>query len=117
PVTPAPVTPVPVQPKPAPNPVVVSPPVNTKELNDLRELYNLISVRAMAAKNGVKQVETQLRRQGLDIRGDIVEAESRMDYLMKEAMDSIRAGDVANGRRNLQTAERALESIEKFLGR
>lgn len=87
------------------------------ELNELRDLYNLISVRVSSAKTGLRSLQQQQSRQGLNLRGDIVEAESRMDYLMKEAMDSIRAGDAANGRRNLQMAERALEQIEKFLGR
>jgi hypothetical protein len=109
-----PATPVPATQAPAPpkSTATASP-----ELNELRELYNMISIRAASAKSGLRTLEQQMRRQGLDMRGDMLEAESRMDYLMKEAMDSIRAGDAANGRRNLQMAERTLESIEKFIGR
>jgi serine/threonine protein kinase len=109
PATPPAATPAPAPPK---STVAASP-----ELNDLRELYNMISIRASSAKSGLRTLEQQMRRQGLDMRGDMLEAESRMDYLMKEAMDSIRAGDAVNGRRNLQMAERTLESIEKFIGR
>jgi serine/threonine-protein kinase len=98
-----------------------APPTSTAtaspELNQLRETYNLVAIRVGAAKAGLRALEQQQRRQGLDLRGDMVETESRMDYLMKEALDSIRAGDAAGGRRNLQMAERALESLEKFLGR
>lgn len=83
----------------------------------LREDHNLLAVRASAARAGLRTMEAQMRRQGLDLRGDIVEAETRMDYLMKESLDSIVAGDAASGRRNLQMAERALETVEKFLGR
>jgi hypothetical protein len=86
-------------------------------LSALRQDYNLVSVRAAAAKSGLRSIEQQQSRQGLNLRGDMVEAESRMDYLLKESMDSIRAGDAASGRRSLQMAERALESLEKFLGR
>jgi hypothetical protein len=86
-------------------------------LNDLRQDYNLVSVRVATSKNGLRNFEQQQRRQGLNLRGDIAEAESRMDYLMKESMDSIRAGDASAGRRNLQMAERALETLERFLGR
>ena len=87
------------------------------ELRALREDHNLLAVRASAARAGLRTMEAQMRRQGLDLRGDIVEAETRMDYLMKESLDSIVAGDAASGRRNLQMAERALETVEKFLGR
>jgi hypothetical protein len=85
-------------------------------LNELRERYNFVAVRVAAAKTGVRNMEQRLARQGLALRGDIIAAESRVDYLMKEAMDSIRSGDVANGRRNLQMAEGNLATLEKFLG-
>ena len=58
-----------------------------------------------------------MQRQGLDLRGDILEAETRMDYQMKEAQDSMRANDLAQAKTDLQMAQRALETIEKFLGR
>jgi hypothetical protein len=62
-------------------------------------------------------MEQQMARQGLGLRADVREAEIRMDYLMKEAMGSIRGADAEGAKRNLQMAELALESIEKFLGR
>lgn len=105
-----------------PNPAVTQqPPVPaakpSPELAQLREDYNLLAIRVGGAKSGLRSLEQQMRRQGLDLRGDITEAESRVDYLMKEAQDSIRSGDAATARRNLQMAERSLETIEKFLGR
>ena len=42
----------------------------------------------------------QIQSQGLGLRRDIIEAQTRLDYQMKEAMDSIRAGD-ANGAREV----------------
>jgi hypothetical protein len=86
-------------------------------MNELREQYNFLAVRVGGAKSGMQSLEQQMRRQGLDMRGDMKQTETRIDYLMKESMDSLRAGDVDGARSNLQMAERALETIEKFLGR
>jgi len=90
---------------------------SVQQMNELRQEYNLLAVRVSAAKSGLGSIQQQMRRQGLDLRGDILEAESRMDYLMKEAMDSLRANDPAATKSEMQMAERALETIEKFLGR
>jgi len=70
-----------------------------------------------AAKSGLRGLQQQMQRQGVDMRGDMLEAESRMDYLMQESMGSMRSGDVDSARTSLQMAERSLETIEKFLGR
>jgi hypothetical protein len=108
----------PVTPAQASQPVVTgAPAANSAELEALREDYNLMAVRVATAKSGLRNIEQQMRRQGLDLRGDMIEAESRMDLQMKEAMDSIRAGNAAPARRQLRLAENALEQIEKFLGR
>ena len=104
----------PAQPPPPAQPPAAKP---SAEFNELREQYNLLSVRAATAKSGLRSIEQQMARQGLGLRGDIREGESRMDYQMKEAMDSIRGGDADGARRNLQMAGYALQTIEKFLGR
>lgn len=87
------------------------------ELNELRQQYNQVAIRVGAAKSGLRALQQQMQRQGVDLRGDMLEAESRMDYLMKESMDSMRSGDADSSRTSLQMAERSLETIEKFLGR
>ena len=89
----------------------------TPKMNEFREQYNQIAIRAGTAKAGLRSMEQQMARQGLGLRADVREAEIRMDYLMKEAMGSIRGADAEGAKRNLQMAELALESIEKFLGR
>lgn len=58
-----------------------------------------------------------MARQGLGLRGDIVATEGRMDLQMRRAEDAIRNGDTDEARNSLQLAERAVENIEKFLGR
>jgi len=40
----------------------------------LREEYNLLSVRAAAAKSGLRSIEQQMARQGVGMRGDVREA-------------------------------------------
>ena len=93
------------------------PPARTAELNDLRQQYNQLAIRVAGAKNGLRSMQQQMARQGLNLRGDVLENENRVDYLMKESMDYIRSGDVEQARTNLQMAERSVEAIEKFLGR
>jgi serine/threonine protein kinase len=121
------------QSSPAALPVAAQPPVSQQppqqsppqaparptaaEMNELRQQYNQVAIRVGAAKSGLRTLQQQMQRQGVDMRGDMLEAESRMDYLMKESMDSMRAGDADSSRTSLQMAERSLETIEKFLGR
>jgi serine/threonine-protein kinase len=105
--------------QPAPPPVAtqaVAPPVS-RELNEAREQYNELSVRASASKTSLDSIAQQMRNQGgLGLRRDIVEAQTRLDYQMKEAMDSIRSGDINGAREHLQFASGNLQVIDKFLG-
>ena len=87
------------------------------QLNEVRQEYNQVAIRVGGAKSGLRALQQQMQRQGVDMRGDMLETESRMDYLMIESMDSLRAGDAESARTSLQMAQRALETIEKFLGR
>ena len=115
----------PAQPVPqaqqAPPRAAPEPPTSTRtaapEFNGLREQYNQVSIRASTARAGVRSIEQQMARQGLGLRGDIREAQTRLDYLLQEAMSSLQSGDADGARRNLQYAEGTLQKIEKFLGR
>jgi serine/threonine-protein kinase len=121
--TPRPIIP---QPQPAPTepaqtrqvPASATPPpvAAPNPMNELREQYNELSIRMSAAKTGLDSMSQQLAHQGLGLRRDIVEAQTRAEYQMKEAMDSIRAGDAAAAREHLQYASGNLQTIDKFLG-
>jgi hypothetical protein len=87
-----------------------------RELNELREQYNELSIRSNASHASLDSMAQQIQGQGLGLRRDIVEARTRLDYQMKEAMDSIRAGDVNGAREHLQFAHGNLDVIDKFLG-
>ncbi|MGH9665024.1 MAG: hypothetical protein ACRD9L_11425, partial [Bryobacteraceae bacterium] len=90
-------------------------PARTKALEHLREEYNEMSVRASSVKAGMRSIEAQMASSGLGMRGDMKTTESRMDYLMQEAMSSIQSGDTAAAKKNLDSAELALETLERFL--
>jgi hypothetical protein len=101
----------------APPPQVrpVAPPVS-RELSEVRDQYNELAIRASAARSSLDSMAQQIQRQGVGMRRDIIEAQTRLDYQMKEAMDSIRSGDVAGAREHLQFAHGNLDVIDKFLG-
>lgn len=92
-------------------------PARAKALEKLREEYNEMSVRAGSVKAGMQSLEAQMARSGLGMRGDMKTTESRLDYLMQEAMSSIQSGDAAAAKKSLDSAELALETLERFLNR
>jgi serine/threonine-protein kinase len=106
------------RPPQAPPPAAVPPPIPAvnRELNEVREQYNELSIRSNASHASLDSMAQQIQSQGLGLRRDIVEARTRLDYQMKEAMDSIRAGDVNGAREHLQFAHGNLDVIDKFLG-
>jgi hypothetical protein len=88
-----------------------------KALQHLREEYNEMAVRAGSVKAGMRSLESQMASSGLGMRGDMKTTESRVDYLMQEAMSSIQHGDIVGAKKNLDSAELALETLERFLNR
>lgn len=84
-------------------------------LSQLRDEFNQMSIRVTTSKAGLQGLQNQMG--GLGLRADMREAATRVDYLMQEAMTSIRNGDAEGARKNLDMADRNLEKIEKFLGR
>jgi hypothetical protein len=94
----------------------VNPPAN-REAAELRDQYNELAIRANTARAGLRSFEQQQSRQGLGLRADIREAQTRLDYQLQEAMSSLQSGDVEGTRRSLRYAQSAVETIEKFLGR
>jgi hypothetical protein len=106
----------------APNPPVpqVTPaqdPARGRELGELREQYNLMAVRAGSVKTGMRSLQENIARSGQSMRGDMQTTASRLEYLMQEAMSSIRDGDAAAAHKSLDSAELALETLERWLNR
>jgi hypothetical protein len=84
-------------------------------LNELREEYNQLALRAGVARSGLQSLQNQMG--GLGLRADMRESAVRMDYLMQEARTALASGNTEGAKRNLELATRVVERIEKFLGR
>jgi serine/threonine-protein kinase len=106
-------------PAPAPQaaPATPPPPAVNPELGELRQKFNETSIRATTARTGLNSFQQQQARQGLGLRADIREAQTRMDYQLQEATAYLQRGDIDNARTSLRYAQNAVETIEKFLGR
>jgi hypothetical protein len=65
----------------------------------------------------IDQLKDEQARMGLGLRGDIVNAQHRMEMFLDEAESELRSGDADEAKKNLDSAEREIEKLEKFLGR
>ena len=74
-------------------------------------------MRANNARNGLQSFGQQQSRQGLGLRADIREAQTRLDFQMQESNRALQAGDFETARTSMHYAQSAVETIEKFLGR
>jgi len=85
-------------------------------LNEMREQLPQIGIRAGAAHASLTNLERAQSKQGLGLRADIVATAQRMDYQLTMAEDALKRGDAAAAKKSLDAAERAVSSLEKFLG-
>jgi hypothetical protein len=86
-------------------------------LNEVRERFNNISIRAASLKDEMNTTAQRLAAQGLSLRGDARAAESQVQYQLNEALQYIRAGDVEHARKSLDYAEGSIAQLNKALGR
>ena len=82
-----------------------------------REMLMMLGTRANSVKASLNSMKEQQARMGTNLRGDILTAEQRMEFYLDDAQLAIRSGEAKKARTSLESAERALETIEKFLGR
>jgi flagellar motor protein MotB len=87
------------------------------QMRDLQEQAEEFGARAMATQAALRSIKVQMADQGLDLRLDVREAESRMTYLLDKARQEIGRGDAFGAEADLKTAGYAAEFIERFLGR
>ena len=76
----------------------------------------LMGSRAAAAKKTLQTMQAQQNRMGVNMRSDIVNAQNRMEFHMDEAEAALKTGDATKAGKSLDSAERELEKLEKFLG-
>ena len=129
PARPAPQTPALTQPAPAasaasqasqppPAPALPSPtPATRAELQEAREQLVQLGARANGLHMSLQTLERSQSSNGLNLRGDMVEAASLMDSYLQGANAALNAGDAASAKSLLGKAELQVERLEKFLNR
>jgi hypothetical protein len=86
-------------------------------LEGLRERLVQLESRVAAADDSIVALRAVQRQMGLGLRSDIAAAQTRMLSYLKEAQAALAASNADGTKKNLDSAERALEVLEKFLGR
>jgi TIR domain len=107
---PTPARPVAEAPPPTPRP---QPPPIEPDLQARRERLTLLSRRADSAKASLRELEQQQRAAGLGMNPDLLAAENRMELSLHDAEAAYKEGDRERMEKSLDSAERAIESIEK----
>jgi hypothetical protein len=85
-------------------------------LAELDHEMDQISSREAAANASLDSFQRAQSAQGLQLRGDIVAAQQRMQVYAAKAQSALQAQDVENTRKYLDLMETELGKIEKFLG-
>src|SRR5689334_9781736 len=81
-------------------------PVETmsEEVKAARELLINLTSRATAVQASLTSMKQQQASMGMNLRGDIVSAQQRMDINLADAQAALRSGDAARAKTSLQTA-------------
>jgi hypothetical protein len=88
----------------------------SQQLTEVRREYNSLAISVNSAKESLHSIKEQMAKQGLGLRSDVREAETRMTYLLNEAKDKLKNGDAEGAKHDLEMAQMALNQVEKFLG-
>ena len=76
-----------------------------------------IEARADAARSGVQSIRTQQQAQGMDLRGDILAAMSRLSNDLREAHAALSQNDLETAEQYMARADKETATLEAFLGR
>lgn len=99
----------------APQPAAPAGP-SLKEIQKAQDRLSDLGARADAARSGVNSIRRQQQAQGLDLRGDILAAESRLNYDMNQAGQALNRKDAVSANQYMDRADRELTALENFLG-
>jgi hypothetical protein len=86
------------------------------QLAELDHEMDQISSREAAANASLDSLQRAQSDQGLQLRGDIVAAQQRMQTYAAKAQSALQAQDIEKTKKYLDLMEMELGKIEKFLG-
>jgi serine/threonine protein kinase len=87
------------------------------EVAEVEQQLDQLASREAALNSSLDNLQQQQNGQGLQLRGDMVEARASMQTHLNRAQSAVEAQDVEKARRYLRLAEADVEKLEKFLGR
>jgi len=88
-----------------------------QELRKAHDRFSDLDARAQTASSGVQQIRSQQQAMGLDIRGDVLAAMTRMNNDMRDADHALGQNDLATANSYMDRAGQEIDKLEKFLGR
>jgi outer membrane biosynthesis protein TonB len=97
-------------------PAAIPAPPAAVPMEPLRHRFELLATRANTARAALRRLESEQQRQGLGLRADAKNAESRMLLFMDNAEAALKAGNAASSKTNMDSAEREVERLEALLG-
>jgi hypothetical protein len=77
----------------------------------------MLAARATVVRASLRPLEDSQKAHGMNLRGDIREAQSLMDAYLESATEDLNQLDLPAARTDMEKAERQIEKLEKFLGR
>jgi serine/threonine protein kinase len=87
------------------------------EVAEVEQQFDQLSGREAALNSSLDSLQQQQNAQGLQLRGDMVEARANVQTNLNRAQVAVQAQDVEKARKYLRQAEANIEKLEKFLGR
>ncbi len=75
----------------------------------------MLVTRADAVRNSLASLKRSQAASGMSLRGDMVTAESRMNYTLDGANSALGAHDASAAKKFMDQAETQIEKLEKFL--
>ncbi len=108
--------------QPDANVPVVSPPASkqlrddtNKEAEQMQETLTMLDGRITAVNRSLDQLQQSQAASGLSLRSDMLSTQQLMRSFFAQAHNSLVAGDIAAGKRQIERSEQNLEKLEKFL--
>ena len=92
-------------------------PARAAALKELQKSWPMLASRAGAVSSSLQNLQREQQRQGFGLRGDIAASWKRMEQYMDQVDAAISAKDPDAAKEEMESAEREIAALEKFLGR